>query len=243
MTNVLAYSFNAYVKHLKLLLLFSLAFIIAFLIPMFASIPTYNDAGSIFLRTASLFMNLNMLNASIIAIAIFFSLLFLSFSIVAINIVVKHSRTHLKIKEEVLKGIEKYISKVFVVLLLFTVIILLVNLAFYNLGVSGIATYLVVLALTPFLFYAPSSIVIDDLSIIRSIKASLKFFVKRFDYFLLWLVLAIIVITFFDFIFIVGTGTIISRYLMLVVNSLFILPFFVVLQSEMYLKRFPLLKR
>jgi hypothetical protein len=243
MTNVLAYSFNAYVKNLKLLLLFSLAFIIAFLIPIFASIPTYNDAGSIFLRSASLFMNLNMLNASIIAIAIFFSLLFLSFSIVAINIVVKHSRTHLKIKEEVLKGIEKYISKVFVVLLLFTVIILLVNLAFYNLGVSGIATYIVVLALTPFLFYAPSSIVIDDFGVIRSIKASLKFFVKRFDYFLLWLVLAILVITFFDFIFIVGTGTVISRYLMLVVNSLFILPFFVVLQSEMYLKRFPLLKR
>jgi hypothetical protein len=243
MTNVLSYSFSAYVKHLKLLLLFSLSFIIAFLIPIFASLPTYNDAGAIFLRTASLFLNLNMLNASIIAIAIFFSLLFLSFSIVAINIVVKHSRTHLKIKEEVIRGLEKYTSKVFVILLIFTAVVLFVNVLFSDYGVSGIATYVVALALTPFLFYAPSSIVIDDYSIVRSIKASLKFFTKRFDYFLLWLAIAIVVITFFDFLFIVTTGTMLSRYVMLIFNSLFILPFLVVLQSEMYLKRFPLLKR
>lgn len=243
MTNVISYSVSAYIKHLKLLLLFSLSFIIAFLIPLFASLPAYNDMGAIFLRTASLFLNLNMLNASIIAIGVFFSLLFLSFALVAINIMVKHSRAHLKIREEVLRGLERYTSKVFLVLLIFTAIVLLVNVLSYGSGFSGILTYVVALALTPFLFYAPSSIVIDDYSIGNAIKASLRFFTKRFDYFLVWLGIAIVLITFFDFVFIVTTGTMLSRYVMLVFNSLFILPFLAVLQSEMYVKRFPLLKR
>ena len=99
------------------------------------------------------------------------------------------------------------------------------------------------LAITPFLFYAPASIVIDDNKITRAIKASVKFVIGRFDYFLLWLVIAIVLLTAFDFLSIVIGGSVLSRYLMLVVNSLFILPFLVLLQSELYMKRFKLLGR
>lgn len=243
MTNVLSYSVDAYARNIKLLLLFSLPLVIAFLIPVFAALPTYNDAGAIFIRTASIFSNLDAVNASVIAIAVFFSLLFLSFSIVAINLVVKHSRVHTKIGANVLKGVEKYTGKIFVLLMLFTAVVMLVAIASYALGLGAVPEYIAVLALTPFLFYAPSSIVIDDHSIARSVRASLRFFAKRFDYFLLWLAIAIVLITAFDFAFIAVSGTIISRYAMLVFNSLFILPFLVVLQSELYLKRFPLMKR
>jgi hypothetical protein len=243
MVNVLSYSIAAYFKNLKFLLLFSLPFVIAFLIPAFASLPTYNDAGAIFIRTASVFANLNALNASVIAVSVFFSLLFLSFSIVAINIVVKHSRVSIRIKDEVIRGMEKYTSKVFVLLLAFTAIVMLVNIVSYVYGLTAIPTYVAALVLTPFLFYAPSSIVIDDRSVARSIRASLKFFTKRFDYFLLWLAIAIALITVFDFAFIAVSGTLISRYAMLIFNSVIILPFLVLLQSELYLKRFPLLKR
>ena len=99
------------------------------------------------------------------------------------------------------------------------------------------------LAITPFLFYAPASIVIDDNKITRAIKASARFIVGRFDYFVLWLVIAIALLTVFDFIFIAIGGSVLSRYLMLIVNSLFILPFLVLLQSELYMKRFKLLGR
>ncbi|MGC8669644.1 MAG: hypothetical protein ACP5TL_00635 [Candidatus Micrarchaeia archaeon] len=167
----------------------------------------------------------------------------MSFAIVAINIVVKHSRTHTKITNEVLKGLEKYTSKVFIVLLLISIVVMLADILSFGTGYSGIITSIAVLLVTPFVFYAPASIVIDDNKVSRSLKASFLFFFKRFDYFLLWLFVAIISITFFDYIFIVGTGTFYSRYIMLIFNSLFILPFLVVLQSEMYMKRFKLLKR
>ena len=115
--------------------------------------------------------------------------------------------------------------------------------ASFSIGHSGLFTYAAALILAPFFFYAPSSIVIDEKPVGRAMMASLRFIIKRFDYFLLWLAIAIVLITLFDFIFIAATGTLLSRYIMVVFNSLFILPFLVVLQSEMYMKRFALLKR
>ena len=243
MANVLQYAVETYLSDIYLILLSSIPFIIAFLIPVFAGFPTYVDAGAIFIRTASLFLNLNLFNTAVITVALLFSLLFLSFAIVAINVVVKHSRTRTKVRREVIEGLEKYTSKVFIILLLATCITLLANALSYGNQYSGAITVLVGLVITPFLFYAPASIVIDDNKIPRAIKASARFLVGRFDYFLLWLVIAIALLTVFDFVFIAIGGSVLSRYLMLIVNSLFILPFLVLLQSELYMKRFKLLGR
>ena len=243
MTNVLSYAAETYFGRIGLLLLFSLSFVIALLIPIFASLPAYNDIGAIFVRTSSVFVNLNPLSSAVIIASTLFSLLFLSFAIVAINVIVKHSRTHVRIHHEVIEGLERYTGRVFLVLLLFTAIIIAANLAAYGWGAPGTAAAIVGLAFIPFFFYAPSSIVIDDRGIWQAMRASVSYFVKRFDYFLLWLVIAIIIITLFDLVFITVSGTVISRYAMLFFDSLFILPFLVVLQSQMYMKRFALLKR
>ncbi len=243
MWNVLNHTLKTYFANISFVLLSSVSFIIAFLIPVFASFPTYNDVGAVLLRTASIYTNLNPFTTAIILLSTLFSLLFLSFAIVVINIVVKHSRTQTKIKAAVIMGIEKYTSKVFIILLLTTVIIVLTNVLSFNTGYSGLITAIVTLIITPFIFYAPASIVIDESRVVRSIQASLKFFSKRFDYFLIWLVIAIVLITFFDFLFIHAAGTNLSRYAMLIFSSLFILPFLVLLQGELYMSRFKLLKR
>ncbi len=242
MRNILNHTIKTYFANIYLILLSSISFIIAFLIPIFASFPTYNDMGSVLLRTASIYLNLNPFNTAIIVISTLFSLLFLSFATVAINIVVKHSRTQTKIKSEVIRGLEKYTTNVFVVLLFATVVIILANVLSFKSGYSGIITALVALVITPFVFYAPASIVIDDNKVSRAMKASFKFFTKRFDYFLVWLLIGIVVITILDIIFIAVAGTAGSRYAMLIFGSLFILPFLVLLQGELYISRFKLLK-
>ncbi|MGC8478591.1 MAG: hypothetical protein ACP5NE_01535 [Candidatus Micrarchaeia archaeon] len=243
MTNVLAYTAKAYYSNLRVILLFSLSLVVAFLIPTLAFFPTYNDMGAIFLRTASELLNLNIFNFSVIVISVFFSLIFLSFAIVAINVIVKHSRTHVRIRKEVFEGLEKYTSRVFAVLLLFTFLLSIFNLAIYLLGLPAYLYYLIALALTPLFFYTPSSIVIDDLKISHAIRMGALFFFRRFDYFLLWLVIAIVALSFFDFIFLAISQTVASGYAMLAFNAIFIAPFLVLLQSEMYMKRFAMLKR
>ena len=247
MTNVLKYAADIYVSRISLILLFSISFVIAFLIPSFATFPTYNDLGGIFVRTASVFANLTPFNTAIIVMALVFSLLFLSFAIVAINVIVKHSRTHTKIRAEVMRGLEMYTGRVFLLLLFCTAVIAFVNIATYSTGYSGIFTAVISLVLSPLILFGSASIVIDENKIFRAIKSSAIFFTKRIDYSLLAIAVTIALLTFFDFIFDAAggtsaTGVVVATYAMLIFSSLFILPFIIVLESEMYVKRFPLLK-
>jgi hypothetical protein len=242
MTNVISYAVRTYSKHLELITLSSLSFVISFIIPAFAQFPTFNDLGSIFVRTASMYYNLDIQSTIIIIAATMFSLLFLSFAIVAMAVVVKHSRTSTRITKEVLDGLESYTGKVFTILLLFTGVLMIADIALYGTGYAGIFTAVLGLILTPFFIFAPSSVVIDESSAIRAIKRSARFFAKRFDYFLLWLAIAIILLTLVDGIAIGVSGTLVSRYAVLVVDSIFVLPFLTILINEMYMKRFALLK-
>lgn len=241
MANIIEVSFSTYKKNLKLILLFSIAFVIALLIPVFAPFPTYNDLGSIFIRTGSIYLNLNFIDAIIIVASTMFSLLFLSFAIVAINVIVKHSHTATRIRKEVIDGLEKYTANVFVVLLLFTALLVLVSFLTYYTGYSGIATLIAAIVLIPFLFYAPTSIVIDDTRIMRAIGHSLGFMKNHFKYFLLWVLVSFVLLSVVDLIPIIGSGSYVSMYASLVIDSFIVLPFLIVLQSESYIRRFKIL--
>src|SRR5208283_1280520 len=94
MSNILKDSWETYSNNIRLVLLFSIPFIIAFLIPLLAPLPTYVSSGAIFLRSASIFQNINAIGVSIIILSLFLSLLFLSFAFVAISLIVKGARTY-----------------------------------------------------------------------------------------------------------------------------------------------------
>ncbi|MCL4371973.1 hypothetical protein M1373_01500 [Candidatus Marsarchaeota archaeon] len=243
MLEVLGDSAGIYKKHIKLIWFFSISFLIAVLIPLLAPFPTYNDLGSILLRTGSIYLNLNLFDAAVIIAATIFSLIFLSFAIVAINTIVKHSRTVTRIKGEVIRSLEKNTSNVFIVLLAFTAIPVFINFITYYTGYSGIITAIVVIILIPFLFYAPTSIVIDENRPVRAIQASLHFMRKKFAYFVLWLLAAFIILSVVDLVPIAFGGASAAAYAALIIDSFFALPFLVVLQSETYIRRFAMLKR
>ena len=237
------YSIETYRKNARLILLFSLSFLIAFAIPVLAAFPTFSDAGAILIRTSSLFyFNITPLSASVIILASVFSLLFLSFAMVSINVIVKHGRMHVRVSAEVLKGIEKYTGRIFVVLSLFTFAIFASEILTYGIRPVGLITAIVGLALTPFVFYAPASIVMEDSRISKALKRSARFFVSGFGYFLVWLAVAIVSITLIDLLFIVAVPAF-SEYLAIIVNSILVMPFLVVFQSEAYLKKFPMMRR
>ncbi len=241
MANVLINAAHTYSKHIELILFSSLSLIIAFVIPLLSSFPTYLDVGSTFLRTASVYTNLNIFNIIVIISSTLFSLLFLSFAIVMINIIIKYRKTRVRIGTEVISALEKYTGNVFLVLFLFTTILMFVNIISYNSNVSALLTAITGLALTPFFFYAPSSIVIDERNFARSLKSSILFISKRFDYLLLWIAIAIILLTAADLVF-MPFGPNLSGYILLVFDSVFVLPFLLILQSEMYINRFAMLK-
>ncbi len=242
MPNVLSRTWNSYTSNLQLVLLSAVALIIAFLVPVFASLPTFNDLGGVFLRTSSIYLNLNIFNSAVIIVSFLFSLVFISFALVMINVIAKHSRTRTKVKTEVIRSLERFTGMVFVALLIYSILVFAADVLSYGTGYSAPITAIVALVLTPLIFYAPSSIVIDEKGLLRAMRASMAFFFKKFDYFLLWLVVAILLFTVLDFVFIHALGTVASRYAMLIVSSVFLLPFLMLMQGEMYLNRFGLLK-
>jgi hypothetical protein len=242
MSNLLVDSWDTYSSNIRLVLLFSIPFIISFLIPLLAPLPTYLTGGGIFLRSASIFLNVSAIGMAVIVISLFLSLLFLSFAFVAISLIVKGKRTHTKNAAGVIREVEKYTSKVFLVLLSYAFILVLTDMLSYSFGLEGIATPIIGFLLFLAIFYAPTAIVIDNKRVWVAIKQSVRMVMKEPQYFIVWFVLITLVVSVLDFIFINIAGTLFSSYLLLVVNSLFVLPYFIIYQAEAYMKRFSLLK-
>jgi hypothetical protein len=247
MANLLEDAWEIYAKNIKLVLLFSIPFIISVIIPMLALRPTYIASGAIFLRSASIFLDINAVSVAVIIVSLFLSLLFLSFAFVAISLIVKGERTYTKHARTVIRDIEKYTGKVFVVLLFYAFALVLSNMLGYSLGIEGI-TPIVGFFLFIAVFYAPTAIVIDNKRVLAAMKQSVVMVIKKPQYFVVWFVLITLVLSVIDFVVIavagalLSQGTILSQYLLLVVNSLFVLPYFIIYQAEAYMRRFSILK-
>lgn len=243
MPSVAADSFDVFKENIKLILIFSIPFLLAFAIPLLAPLPTYVSAGAIFLRSASIFVNgnLNVLSLTVITISAIFSLLFLSFAFVLISLIVKARKTRSKIGRRAFQNIETYIGKVFTILLAYTVLLLLVNVFGYSIGISAQATGIIGFVVFALIFYAPSATVVDDKKIVRALKDSVRLVTQEPQYFVLWIVLIAIVVSVIDYVCIHLFGTPLSSYIVLIINSLFVLPYFVIFQAEAYMARFKLL--
>ena len=249
MANVFVDSWETYKEHIGLVLLFSIPFIIAFLIPLFAPLPTYISSGAIFLRSASVFLNLTAFGVGVIIISLFLALLFLSFAFVAISLIVKAKRTHTKVSGSVIHDIEKYTGRVFAILLIYAAVLIAVEISSYYVGLQGIATPLVGFFLFVAIFYAPAAVVLENKKVFPAIRQSARLVAKEPQYFLLWAVAIAAVVSAVDLAMIALTGalmgpsgTLFSSYALLVLNSLFILPYFVIYQAEAYMRRFSILK-
>ncbi|MDE1854813.1 MAG: hypothetical protein KGH57_00625 [Candidatus Micrarchaeota archaeon] len=242
MPSLIEDSWETYAKNIRLVLLFSIPFIVAFVIPLLAPLPTYISSGGIFLRSASIFLNLNPVGLAVIIMSAFISLLFLSFAFVAISLIVKAERTFTRQPASVLREIEKYTGRVFVVLLAYAFILTLVNILGYFLGLQEFLTPIVGFFLFMAIFYAPTAIVIDNKGVGSALNRSLDLVASKPQYFLMWVAILVLVVGVVDFVLIHATGTLISSYLMLIINSVFILPYFVIFQAEAYMKRFAMLR-
>lgn len=243
MPDTLQLAANAYFDNVKLVSFFSVPFLLAFLIPLLVPTPTYVALGASFLRTGSMYVDISMLEAAAIVASFMLSLFLVSFAVVAINIVIKSQRTFTSIQSAVINGIGKYVLSVFWLYLTAWAIMLIFNLVGYEFGVNNWLTPIVGLAVSLPLFYAPTAIVIDDQPPFYAVKASLNMVAKKFGLFVMWIVLAIASISAVDIIFIaLGNSLPYSRFLVLTVNSLFILPFLIMYQVQIYLTKYTILK-
>lgn len=238
--SILSYSFGSYRKNIKLISLFSIPALIAFLIPVLVSAPAFSSLGGTFLRTGSI----PDLSGAELALVIFTSLLSLylvSFAIVNINLVIKSQRTSTNVKNEVIKGITGYTLNVFILFLLGTIALLIIQLLTFELGVQGwLAPLLSLLVWLP-LFYAPAGLVIDDLRPYRAAQKSFSMVFSKLHYFLLWAFAALVLLSILDVIALSLLPHKIGSFAVLLVNSLVLMPFLIVLQTQIYMSKYTIL--
>ncbi|MCD6549922.1 hypothetical protein J7K41_04445 [Candidatus Micrarchaeota archaeon] len=237
---LLKYSVDSYKSNFRLILLFSLPFLVAFMIPILIPLPTYPAVGGIYLRTGSL-PAITMLDAGIMILAYLAALYLVSFAIVNINIVIKSQRTTLNIRKEVLKSISSTALNVFLLYILFTLSLLLIQLITYTVPHRElIASVLNMLVSIPF-FYAPAAMVIDELPVERALKESVSQVIKKPEFFGLWTVLGLLLVSLAEVCCDTIFGSPMNAYVSIFINSVIILPFMIVMQTQMYLAKYPIL--
>jgi len=244
--SILSYSFKAYSKNIKMISFFAIPALIGLLIPTLVNTPVFAALGASFLRTGSI-PDMSAADFGVILAALLASLYLISFAIVNINIVIKAQRTQTSIKNEVIKGITGYTLNVFILYLLGLIALLIIQLLTLELGAQNwLAPILSLIAWLP-LFYAPAGLVIDELRPFRAAEKSFKMVFSKFHYFVLWLVIAFVLLSLLDIAFLnlgavlpVSTHKLGSLFVLLA-NSLVLMPFLIVLQTEIYLSKYTIL--
>jgi len=238
--NILSYSFKAYSQNVRLISFFSLPALIALLVPLLVNTPVFAALGGSFLRTGSI-PDMTGAELGIVIVALLASLYLISFAIVNINLVIKSQRSGTSIKNEVIKGITGYTLNVFLLFLLGTIALLIIQLLTFELGAQAWLSPLLSLLIWLPLFYAPAALVIDDMRPWRAAEKSFKMVFSKLPYFLLWLAISFVLLSLLDVIFLSLLPHKLGSLAVLILNSLVLMPFLIVLQTEIYLSKYTIL--
>lgn len=233
------HAWNFYKRKMRLVVLFSIPFIAASLIPLLVSAPSYLAVGSVFIRTGSM-PEIDSLGIFVTILAYVLSMFIVSHVITNLNLLIKEKRTQTKTKSEILKAVGKYTLKIFVLFVLLVLITLALQLATYGLEQQEWVYPILLGVASLAFFFVPPAVVIDEKSTMHALKTSIDLVIKRPVLIVSWIVLGFILISVSELIFFYIVGPVFGPYLTMVVNSLFILPFLIILQSHMYMERYPL---
>ena len=237
---ILSLSLKSYLKNAKLISFFSIPSLVAFLIPAMVNTPVFSALGGSFLRTGSI-PEMTGADLGIVIFGVLVSLYLVSFAIVNINIVIKSHRTGTSVKKEVFKGITGYTLNVFMLFLLGTIALLIIQLVTFEMGAQRWLAPLLSLAVWLPLFYAPAALVIDEMRPYRAAQKSVSMVISKLPYFLLWLAIALVLLSAIDFAALALLPHSTGSLAVLLLNSLLLMPFLIVLQTQIYMSKYTIL--
>ncbi|HSB47021.1 MAG TPA: hypothetical protein VLD37_03335 [Candidatus Bilamarchaeum sp.] len=233
------YAWEFYRKRLALIVIFSIPFILAFLIPVLVPLPTYLSLGGVFLRTGSL-PELSLLDIVITGAAYALAVFVISDTIVNINIIVRSKRTLTSIKHEVANAMGTYATRIFYIYTMLLLLLFITQLVTYDNPLQSWVYPAVTLVLSLLLFFVPPAVVIDNSDTPTAIRRSVSMTLKNPHFALLWAFLTLLMVSVVELAGDFAFSAPFSAYFVLLVNSLIIMPFMTVLQTQMYMEKYPL---
>ena len=234
----LGHSMKLYRERAGFVLLFSLPFIIALIIPSLVSGPTYLSLGGVFLRTGSI-PEMDPLGIAVMLSAYLISMFLIAESITSITLLVKMKRRQTNPTSEVLAGLRKYGITIFLAYTLAALLILIAQLVTFDMEMRGVILPVLMLLVSAGVFFVPQAMVIDGYRLGRAIDASLAMVKKRLASVFLWILMGVIFLTVTELLLFLLPHPL-GSYLVLLVNSVFVLPFLIIYQANIYMKKYAL---
>ena len=233
------YALDFYLKRVALVALFSIPFIIAILIANLVAAPTYLAAGALFLRTGSI-PELSILDIVITVVAYALIMFIVSDTVVNLNILVRSRRTMTETTTEMILAMKTHAIRIFYILTIGLLVMLVVQLLLYDNQLGTWIYPVVTLVLWFFLSFSMPAVVIDNASTANAIEYSVRFALNRPLMVIKWMLILFVLL---------GVTMIFSYYtlsspfwqnLVLLLNSIVFLPFLLILQTQLYMEKYPL---
>ncbi|HIH19924.1 TPA: hypothetical protein HA244_01510 [Candidatus Micrarchaeota archaeon] len=237
---VLEHAWVAYSKNLKLISAFSIPFLIAF--PLSFLLPNFVAMSAAFLRIGSVKLDLGVLDVLIIVLAFIASLVFFSFAVAAINVVIRSQRTLNRLTSRDMEAIERATVNLFFILLTAFAAIVGFSLLLFENGIDVFWSGVFSLVVSSMVLFAPQAVVIEDASLSGAVAKSVLLIRRKPGFFLLFVVFAAVLFLINTWVFLeLSKGLWFARFVSLIVQSLLILPFLEVLKTQIYLSKYALL--
>jgi hypothetical protein len=238
-SRVFSYAVDFYVKRQNLIILFSIPFILATLIVSIVSAPTYMALGAVFLRTGSI-PELSVLDIIITALGYALAVFIISDSIVNINIIIRSKRTVTQIRSDIVEAVGTHATRLFYIYTLLILLMFIVQLVTYDNPFQSWIYPIFLLVVSFVLFFVAPAVVIDNSDTPTAIRRSFAVAMKKPHMVAIWTLFAFVALSITEVFGNLIFSSPFSSYFTLLVNSLFVLPFLIVLQTQMYMEKYPL---
>jgi hypothetical protein len=154
--------------------------------------------------------------------------------------VVRSKRTLTTITHEVFSALGTYGLRIFFIYTAVLVLLFIAQILTYEHPLQSWLYPITAFVISYLLFFVPPAVVIDNLGIPSAINKSVQMALKNPHFVLIWAFVSLLLVSVLkiaaDLIFPYPF----SGYFVLLANSLLILPFLTVLQTQMYMEKYPL---
>ncbi len=228
-----------YLERVKLIVLFSVPFLVSILLLSIVAAPTYTALGAVFLRTGSV-PELSIVDVLLTVLAYVVSVFIIADSIVNINLITLSKRTLRDVSTEIVKAMGSYAFRIFYVYTIVLLLFLLAQLLLYDSAYRSLLYPAFVIIVSFFTFFVPPAVVVDHSDTSKALSRSVSMALRKPLFIILWSVFGFVVFALAKLLATVLFSSPFSSYFVILVNSLFILPFLIILQTQMYMEKYPL---
>lgn len=244
MIDAIKNSIETYTKNIGMILFFSIPFLLSLvlLLPPLSPAPVFSALGGYFLRSGSI-PQITTTDLVIIILSAGISMLFLSLAAVAITLVVKSSRTRTRVSAESMRNLGRYTLIVFGIFVGIKVLEFLFLSYLISININELPALVIDFILSLGLFYIAPAVVLEEKKPVPALVSSFNHIVRRPLNFIVWLVLAFILIyVFSSFSFFMFSDPMMRQGFIILLNSAVVLPFLTVLQAHLYMSKYTIVR-